>query len=136
MRALRRRRGRGILNDENRPSFGENQETSSSILICNVMLSEDEIALRLKSKYPAMSLDEIKEFVSGVDLDIKRQSAQQIIADSMQYHIAMFHRSHSDSYRYHVDYKAEYINKLMLQAGYLARYYSASSIVLEDKANV
>ena len=104
----------------------------------NIMVDNDELAIRIKSYDPEKTDDDIRKTLLQTNTDIKRELAHALIAEEIQYHMAKFHASRWENGEAKVQYdefnKAAQINKMILMAGYLARYYAASEEALNLKS--
>ena len=95
--------------------------------------------------------------IRSLSVDLKRELTQQLIADQMNYHLLHFHKNFyqegteggwglifyifpwfnsdiAEVNRYSYDAKGLHLNKMMLMAGYLARYYAAEETVSKERS--
>ena len=120
-------------------------------------VTELEIGSILKSQNSNLSNVDLSIFVSKLSNQVKRNITQQMISDYMQLHLEKFHEAVSywetkssdcilfglawcltietfPRVKYHKTSKATHLNRMILMAGYLARYYAASAVALEQQS--
>ena len=152
----------GAFSDYAESVRDSNNCVTQQLLKSNIIIDTEELALIFKEVNPNLTDNQLVSLLEQITPEVKREFAQQAVADLMQYHLAKFHlpyggtgwttyctsysifgwcnneystpTSWANEYYYEDTYKALHLNRIILMAGYLARYYNAAYDGLTAKA--